>query len=253
MSTPRAVSVVPRGHDCRRRRILANRPYYLLLNPNDQNSLIAYASIAERLNTTFHTTADPNLKVGGSQNKELILLNVPYNVPAQPLPIPAGRPPGAVQPGLGERARYRQKLEEELARPVHDTHRRGEARSTRRRLPAACRSAWKARRRGCGSRRRKRRTSANRKRGRNSRGSAEDHPAFGRVLHGTASIDDSLQFSRLVEMLSSTDVELRQGAYIAVRLADERHPSLSGMLMAKSYWLHRLAPDAPPAVSAIRN
>src|SRR5262249_39399916 len=35
-------------------RVGANRPYYLILNPNDQSPNIA-ARVAERLNTTFHT------------------------------------------------------------------------------------------------------------------------------------------------------------------------------------------------------
>ncbi len=53
-----------------------NRPYYLLLNSNEQNPRVGM-QIAERLNTTFHATADPNLKVAEAKNRELILVNVP--------------------------------------------------------------------------------------------------------------------------------------------------------------------------------
>jgi hypothetical protein len=61
-------------------------------------------------------------------------------------------------------------------------------------------------------------------------------------------VDDALGTDRLVELLSSSDPELRQGAFIALRLADDRHPALGGRLMNRSYWLHQIAPDAPPAV-----
>ena len=47
-----------------------------MLNASDQNPRIG-AQIAERLNTTFHTTADPNLKVADAKNRELIVVNVP--------------------------------------------------------------------------------------------------------------------------------------------------------------------------------
>ncbi|HEY1189142.1 MAG TPA: flagellar basal body P-ring protein FlgI, partial [Gemmata sp.] len=50
-------------------RVAHNRPYYLLLNANDQNPRIA-AAIAERLNSTFHATADPALKVAEAKDRE---------------------------------------------------------------------------------------------------------------------------------------------------------------------------------------
>ena len=46
------------------------RPYFILLNPNDQNPRTAY-NIAERLNSVFHATAEPNLKVGNAQTREI--------------------------------------------------------------------------------------------------------------------------------------------------------------------------------------
>jgi hypothetical protein len=78
---------------------------------------------------------------------------------------------------------------------------------------------------------------------------AEDHPALrAQCLRALASVDDASSTDRLVDMLAAPDAELRQGAFIALRMADDRHPALGGALMAKSYWLHRLAPEAPPAV-----
>lgn len=229
-------------------RILANRPYYLLLNANDQNSRIA-AGIAERLNSTFHTTADRTLKVAEAKTKELILLNVPYNYRHNHyrfLLVTRQVPFNPVSPGSA----YRQKLEEELLDPsttltaavkleaLGGDNQRSlrlglESPSPWVRFAAAEALAYLGQTESVSELARL----------------AEDHPALrAQCFTALASIDDGSSTNRLVEMLSSNDVELRQGAYIALRLADERHPSLNGMLMAKSYWLHRLAPDAPSAV-----
>src|SRR5262249_22218017 len=73
--------------------------------------------IAERLNTTFHATSEPNLKVGDAKTRELILANVPYayrhnhyrfllvarQVPILPTPVDST---------------YRRKLEDALLDPT---------------------------------------------------------------------------------------------------------------------------------------
>ncbi len=63
-------------------------------------------------------------------------------------------------------------------------------------------------------------------------------------------MDDAAGTDRLVEMLSSTDAELRQGAFIALRLADERHPALGGSRepLNNSYYLHRVGGRGASAV-----
>ena len=58
-------------------KVTRTRPYYILLNPSDQNPRTAF-NIAERLNSTFHATSEPNMKVGEAKTGELILTNVPY-------------------------------------------------------------------------------------------------------------------------------------------------------------------------------
>ncbi len=229
-------------------RVLANRSYYLLLNTGDQNARIS-AGIAERLNTTFHTTSDPNLKVAVAKDKELIVLNVPTayrhnhyrfllvarQVPYYPLAA------GNV---------YRQRLEEELLDP-------GTAITAAVKLEALGGDCPRSLRLGLESPSpwvRFAAAEALAYLGQSDSASelarlAEDHPALrAQCLRALASIDDGSSTDRLVEMLASSDPDLRQGAFASLRVADEHHPALGGTLMSHSYWLHRLAPSAAPAV-----
>jgi Flagellar P-ring protein/HEAT repeats len=223
-----------------------NRPYYLILNPNDQNVRIA-SGIAERLNATFHGTGDPNRKVAEAKSKDLVLLNVPYTyrhnhyrflLSARHVPYSS----------VG--ADFRTKLEDELMDPttalvaaVKLEALGGDCRKSLR-LGLESPSPWV----------RFAASEALAYLGQTDGATelaqlAKDYPALrAHCLKALASIDDSVATDRLVDMLSSPDAELRQGAFIALRLADERHPALNGTLMNRSYWLHRVAPDAPPAV-----
>jgi hypothetical protein len=58
-------------------KVVRTRPYFILLNPGDQNPRTAY-NIAERLNSIFHATVEANMKVGEAKTRELILANVPF-------------------------------------------------------------------------------------------------------------------------------------------------------------------------------
>ncbi len=226
----------------------ANRPYYLTLNPNDQNPRIA-AAIAERLNTTFHSTADSSLKVAEAKTREYILVNVPtayrhnhyrFLLVARQIPyLP-----------LAPNSTYRQKLEDELMDPstaltaaVKLEALGGDCRRSLRiglespspwvQFAAAEALAYLGQTEGATK----------------LAQLAEDHPALrAHCLKALASMDDAAGTDRLVEMMASGDAELRQGAFIALRLADERHPALNGVLMNRSYWLHKVAPEGPAAV-----
>jgi hypothetical protein len=228
--------------------VTGSRPYLFLLNPNDQRAPVA-AAIAERLNTTFHTTAEPNLKVAEAKDREKVVIHVPTayrhnhyrfilvarNVPY--LPVRAD-------------SLYKQKLAEQLLEPstavvaaIKLEALGGDCRQTLRvglespspwvRFAAAEALAYLGQTDGVGELGRL----------------AEDHPALrAQCLTALASVDDAAGTDRLADMLSSSDPELRQGAFIALRLADDRHPALGGKLMNRSYFLHQIAPDAPPAV-----
>lgn len=225
-----------------------SRPYYLLLNQSDQNPRIG-AAVAERLNSTFHTTADPNLKVADAKDRELILVNVPtaYRHNHYRFLLVARQVPYTeVKPGSA----YRQKLEDELMDPatalaaavkleaLGGDCRRSlkiglESASPWVRFAAAEALAYLGQTDGTAELARL----------------AEDHPAVrAQCLKALASVDDASGTDKLVEMLTSSDAELRQGAFIALRLADERHPALGGALMNRSYYLHRVAGRGPSAV-----
>jgi hypothetical protein len=228
--------------------LTGSRPYLFLLNPNDQRAAIA-AAIAERLNTTFHTTADPNLKVAEAKDRETVVIHVPtayrhnhyrFLLVARQVPYLPLRADSPV----------RQKLAEELMDPstaltaaIKLEALGGDCRQSLLvgleswspwvRFAAAEALAYLGQTDGVGELGRL----------------AEDHPALrAPALLALASVDDASGTDRLVEMLSSSDPELRQGAFIALRLADDRHPALGGRLMNRSYWMHQIAPDAPPAV-----
>ncbi len=224
------------------------RPYYFLLNQNDQNPRIG-AAVAERLNSTFHSTSEPNLKVAEAKDKQLIVVNVPtgyrhnhyrFLVVARQVPYNP----------VGANSAYRQRLEDELMDPATALTAAiklealgGDCRRSLRvglestspwvRFAAAEALAYLGQTDGTSELARL----------------AEDHAALrAHCLKALASVDDASGTDRLVEMLGSSEAELRQGAYIALRLSDERHPALNGKLMNKSYWMHAVAPEAPPAV-----
>src|SRR5262249_10140015 len=97
-------------------RVLESRPYYLILNSADANIRTA-GQVAERLNATFHATADASTKVAAVRSKELVMVNVPaayrhnhyrYLLVARQVPILPVSPDSL----------YRRKLEEELMDPA---------------------------------------------------------------------------------------------------------------------------------------
>jgi hypothetical protein len=223
-----------------------NRPYYLILNPNDQNVRIA-SGIAERLNATFHGTGDPNRKVAEAKSKDLVLLNVPYTYRHNHYRFLLS---ARHVPYSSVSADYRAKLEDELMDPttalvaaVKLEALGGDCRKSLR-LGLESPSPW-VRFAACEALAYLGQTDGATELAQ----LAKDYPALrAHCLKALASVDDSVATDRLVDMLASPDAELRQGAFIALRLADERHPALNGTLMNRSYWLHRVAPDAPPAV-----
>lgn len=229
-------------------RVTMNRAYYLLLNANDQNPRVG-AAIAERLNSTFHTTADPNLKVADAKNRELILVNVPTayrhnhyrfllvarQVPYNPLPAVSA---------------YRQKLEDELMDPSTTLTAAVKLEA----LGGDCRRSLKVGLESASPWVRFASAEALAYLGQTDGTAelarlAEDHPALrAQCLKALASVDDASATDKLVEMLNHSDPEVRHGAFIALRLADERNPALGGTLVNKSYYLHRVGGRGASAV-----
>jgi hypothetical protein len=71
--------------------------------------------------------------------------------------------------------------------------------------------------------------------------------AFG--LTALASLDESISRDKLRDLLLGPyDDQTRVGAFRALRTLDENEAVVLGELLNESFWLHRIAPDAPPLV-----
>ncbi|HUR55535.1 MAG TPA: flagellar basal body P-ring protein FlgI [Gemmataceae bacterium] len=228
-------------------RITQVRPYYFLMNPGEQTIRTA-ANVAERLNATFHATAEPNRKVAEAKTRELVLVNVPsayrhnhyrFLVVSRHVPLmPAGPDSG-----------YRRKLEEELLEPSTaltaaiklealggDSHRALrvglESPSPWVRYAAAESLAYLGQTDGTAELAKL----------------ADEHPALrAHCLKALASIDDASSTDRLGDLMASADPTLRYGAFVALRLADENNAAIRGQQL-NGFWLHRVAAGSPGMV-----
>jgi len=224
-------------------RSLSGRPYYLLLNDGDQRVQIAM-QIAERLNATFQAS-DSSTRVAEAKTKELILVNVPpsyrhnhyrFLLVARHVPM---MPKTADSP-------YVRKLEEELAEPEKSLIaavklealgmeskyplRRGlEHPSPWVRFASAEALAYLGLTDSASELARL----------------AETHPALrGPCLKALAASDDAACTDRLVEMMGSTDPNLRFGAFLALRLADRDNAAIRGTHLNHALSLHHVAPGS---------
>ncbi len=69
------------------------------------------------------------------------------------------------------------------------------------------------------------------------------------ALTAMASLDEAVCHVRLAELLTSgREDETRYGAFRALRTLNPRHKLVQGELLNESFWLHRVAPNAPPLV-----
>jgi hypothetical protein len=229
-------------------RVTRSRPYYILINPGSQSPQLA-ASLAERLNNTFHATVEPNLKVAEAKNREVILANVPlayrnnhyrFLLVARQVPLlPAG--PDSV---------YARRLEEELLdastalTAAIKLEALGSSRLRALRVGLESPSPWVrfasaealtylGQTDGAGELARL----------------AEDHPALrAPCLKALAAMDDAACTDRLADLMASPDPVLRYGAFLALRLADETNSAARGLLVNNSFWLHQVAPGSPGMV-----
>ena len=225
--------------------MVRTRPYFILLNPGDQNPRTAY-NIAERLNSIFHATVEPNLKVGEAKTRELILTNVPaayrhnhyrFLLVARQVPILPTPPDSA----------FRRRMEDELLDPQTTL-------TAAVKLEALGVSSTRALRVGLESTSPWVRFAAaealtylGQTDGAVELGRlAEDHPALrAPALKALASMDDAACTDRLAELMAANDSVLRYGAFIALRLADENNPAVRGLKVNESFYLHRVAPGSP--------
>jgi hypothetical protein len=78
---------------------------------------------------------------------------------------------------------------------------------------------------------------------------AEQHAALRtHCLLALATLDDGVSSDRLVELMAHPDVQVRYGAFVALRSANERHAALNGKHVKKTFWVHQVAADSQPLV-----
>src|SRR5207248_1502633 len=207
------------------------------------------ATVADRLAGTSHATAEPGTKLAEAKTRELVLVNVPpayrhnhyrFLLVARQVPLLPVNPDSL----------YRRKLEEELLDPATaiaaavklealggDSHRqlRLGLRSSSPwvRFAAAEALAYLGQTDGAEELARL----------------AAEHPAVrAQCLKALAALDDGASTDRLAELMANPDPALRYGAFVALRLVDERNPAVGGQLLNNSFWLHRVAPGSPGLV-----
>jgi hypothetical protein len=232
-------------------RVTQNRPYFFLMKPGDDKIRIA-AEVAERLNATFHANGDPARKVAEAKRPELVVVHVPHAyrhnhyrflLVARQVPIVP----------VAADSLYRKKLADELLDPasclvaaVKLEALGGESRRALRvglespspwvRFAAAEALTYLGHTDGAAVLAK----------------TVEEHPALrAHALKALAVMDDAACTDRLVELMGNPDPAVRYGAFIALRMADENHPSARGTLLNDSYWVHRVAPGTPGLVHLV--
>jgi Flagellar P-ring protein len=229
-------------------KVTRSRPYYITMNPGDQNARMAY-TVAERLNATFHATAEPNLKVADAKTKELIYANVPmaYRNNHYRFLLVARQVP--ILPSRGD-AVARRKLEEDLLDPkttlVAAIKLEALGGNSMRTLriglespsPWVCFASAEAL------------TYLGQSDGATELARlAQDYPALrAHCLKALASMDDAVCTDRLAELMANPDPMLRYGSFCALRLADDNSTALHAEVVNKSFWVHEVAPGSPGMV-----
>lgn len=229
-------------------RILEDRPYFYLLNEKDANPRTAM-EVAARLNATFLLAGDSKNKVANAVRGDVVLVNVPpsYKLNHERFLIVSRQVPMIP---AGSESLLRKKLEQELLEPETAVAAAIKlealgAESTRAlqtglqspspwvRFAAAEALAYLGSTSGAADLAKL----------------AEQHPALrSHCLTALASLDDGVSTDRLVELMKHPDLNLRYGAFVALRSLNERHPELHGINIKKAFWLHEVAPDSTPVV-----
>jgi hypothetical protein len=221
------------------------RPYYFMLKPGDQTIRMA-ATIAERIDATFHGTVDPNHRTAEAKTRELVTVSVPYSyrnnhhrflLVARQVPLTP----------VSAESFYRRKLEDEL----HDPATAITAAIKLEALGGNTRQAFRVALNNTSPWVQFAAAEALAYQGYSDGAAvlarlAEAHPALRpQCLKALASSDDAAFTDRLVDLMGSSDPTLRYGAFIALRLANESSTAAGGQLLNQSLWLHRVAPGSP--------
>lgn len=234
-------------------RSLEDRPYFFLLKEKDATPRTAM-EVAARLNATFLLAGDAKNKVANAVRGDVVLVTVPpsYKLNHERFLIVSRQVP--MMPA-GPESLFRKKLEQELLDPET-------AVSAAVKLEALGAESTRALQTGLQSPSpwvRFAAAEALAYLGSTSGAAdlaklAEQHPALrSHCLTALASLDDGVSTDRLVELMKHPDLNLRYGAFVALRSLNERHPELHGTNVKKAFWVHEVAPDSTGVVHLTSN
>ena len=231
-------------------RVLADRPYYILLDNAAPQPRLAMV-VAERLNTVFHALGDPSRKIADAkvQGQPMVVTIVPpaYRMNHARFLLVARQVP-LVPIGLDHP--YRRKLEHDLVLPEA-------ALTAAIKLEALGPDSRQALRVGLQSDSPWVRFASaealaylGHPDGATDLGElAAAHPSIrSHCLTALASLDDAVSTDQLATLMTDPDPELRYGAFVALRMADPTHEAVRGVRVKGSFWMHKAAPDSPALV-----
>jgi flagellar basal body P-ring protein FlgI len=236
----------------------AEQPFTLLMNPDQQFCRVSSA-VADRINEVFPAAfrVGPAGAVATAQNKYGVQLRVPapyrLNLPRYlrvvrliPLEGPVDAP---AKPG--DHRTYRQRLADDLLDPARTV-------TAALRLEALGQKSTPALKHGLESGHPLVRFCAaealaylgSPSCGEELARAVAEQPALRAYgLTALASLDEAICHVKLHELLAgSADDETRYGAFRALRTLNERDAEVKGEQLNNSFWLHRVAPHAPPLV-----
>jgi flagellar basal body P-ring protein FlgI len=231
-------------------RVKADRPFYLVLNEDQQYARVA-SNVADRINETFHGRylGGPSEEVAVAKTSSGVFLSVPqqyrHNLPrylrvVRLIPLRMDSTQGG----------YRKKLGEDLLDPVYTV-------TAALRLEALGKDSVPILKRGLQSDRPLVRFAAaealaylgDPSCGQALARSVEEFPDLRSfALTALASLDEAVSRVQLRGLLASPMPEVRYGAFRALRALDEHDPGVRGELLNDSFWLHRAVPNSEPLV-----
>lgn len=230
-----------------------SQPFFLVLNPDQQRYRMA-GVVSERINETFHGPGTLD-KIAKQRNADSVMLTIPPQYRNNPTHffrvvrmIPIER--------VDDNSEYRQRLENELQEPETTL-------TASLRLEALGRSSIPVLRETMKTSKYPlvrfaaaealaylgepiaANTLAN---------LTEKHPSLqAYCLTALTSLDEAASTFALQDLLASELPEVRYGAFKAMREREPRTYSSKDQMMNKSFWLHKVAPEASPLVHLLNN
>jgi hypothetical protein len=220
------------------------------MNPDNQQAVLA-KQVADRLNENLRGGPGlPGTELAKAKSKELVHLGIPpqYRLNLQRYLrvaslVPMQDPQRPLTKAAAEAARtYLRRLEEEVKDPAHTVtaslrlEALGEmGRSSLKKglksdhtlVRFCCAEALAYEGEGMGA-------------AELGRLAAEQPALRAFCLTALASLDESISYETLGNLMSSTVPELRYGAFRALRALNEKDPLVRGELLNDSYWIHRV-------------